>query len=926
MLGVQRSLRSVPSSLWHAAVAAALAAALFACTPAIGSAKATSGSAASRYEPGIVLIGFRPGVSGARRRALERTVHARQLRPLLVIGSRSRAQRALARRIGTSFVLRVAPGAVQSTARALRREHRWVRYAEPDYILGPAHGGAGVHPNALPNAASAASPTPCTNGGQPPSGAVVPNDTYFDCQWGSLNTGQTITGATPCGSGTTPCPITGTWGDDDHVTQAWRISTGSRSIVIGELDSGVDYNHPDLSQNIWTNPGGIGGCAKGTRGFDVVPGASNQCDPMDDNAAPPTSYGGHGTHVAGIMGAVGDNGIGVAGVNWSTTILPVKAVDKDLYGDVSTLVDGIDKFIAAKAAGVNIRIVNYSPVQNGTASDPNLPELSDAIKALGAQGILFVTAAGGAVYPDGEDWNGKDDDTAPDYPCSFQNPSDPAYSKDLTNEICVAGSNQNGQLASWTNYGAQSVDLAAPGDNVLSTLLYQPYGYISGVSMAAPQVSGAAALILSVDPTMSMSGLKADILGHVTPMPAPSSTEVRTGGTLNICAAMPGCSSPLSTQTTASCAPASVTVGQTTTCSATVSDTDVGLQVAPTGTVTFTSNAGGTFASGGSCTLGPGSSPGEGSCSITYTPTAVGSGSHGLTASYGGDFAHGTSSGTSTLAVRAAGGGNGNGSGNGSGNGNGHPRLISIVAPTVTGVARPGRVLTCDPGTWESSPTGYAYTWERNGTAIPGAASAAYRIQVADEASRLACVVTATGAAGSSTATSTDMVVALPGTLSCPQPTGRLRHARLGAIGLGMTRAAARRRLRPFGARHRQTDDLCLYGGWGIEVSYGSRGLLGSLSGRERAHLRGRVVLATTSNPFYADRGVRPGASERMARRRLRLHRGLRVDHSVWYLIPGRKVSVVLQVRHGIVQRIGIVNRQLSRTRAAQRRILKLQS
>lgn len=901
-LGVQRSFRHVPSSLWRAAIAAALAAALSMCVPGAGSAKARSASAASRYQFGIVLIGFRPGVSETRRRALERAVHARQLRPLLVIGSRTRAQRALARRIGTSFVLRVAPDAVLSATRALRREHRWVRYAEPNYIFGPAQSGASIRPAARPNAASAASPAPCTGGGQPPSGAVIPNDTYFGCQWGSLNTGQTITGATPCGGGTTPCPINGTWGDDDHVTQAWRISTGSRSIVIGELDSGVDYNHPDLNANIWTNPGGIGGCPAGTRGFDVV-GASSPCNPMDDNAAPPTSYGGHGTHVAGIMGALGDNGVGVAGVNWSTTILPVKAVDSNLYGSDATLIAGINKFMAAKTAGVNIRIVNYSPVQDST---PNDPALSQAIQALGAPpfNILFVTAAGGAVWPDGEDWNGVNDDTSPHYPCSF----------DLSNEICVAGSNQNGQLASWTNYGAQSVDLAAPGDNILSTLLYQPYGYISGVSMAAPQVSGAAALILSVDPTLSLSSLKADILGHVTPLtPRSLPGTVRTGGTLNICAAMPGCASPLATQTAASCAPASVTVGNATTCTATVSDTDASLQIPPTGTVTFTSNSTGTFGSGGSCTLGPGSSPGERSCSITYTPTAVGSGSHGLTASYGGDFAHATSSATSTLAVGDS------RSGNGNGNGNGHPRLAS--PPSVTGVARPGRVLSCQPGSWDDAPAAYGYQWERNGKALPGATSATYRVQIADEGSRLACIVTASNAAGASSATSTGVIVALPGMLNCPRPTGRLQGARLGAISLGMMRAAARRRLHPFGARHPQTEDLCLYGGWGIEVTYGSRAL-----GHAAAHLHGRIVLATTSNPYYAVRGVRPGTSEQLARRRLRLHRGLRVDHSVWYVIPDRRVNVVVQVRHGVVQRIGIVNRLLSRTTAAQRRILKLQS
>ena len=94
------------------------------------------------------------------------------------------------------------------------------------------------------------------------------------------------------------------------------MSTGSRSIVIGETDTGVDYEHPDLAANIWSNPGGVGGCATGTHGYNVL---SRNCNPMDED----TTYDGHGTHVAGIMGAVGNNGIGVTGINWQTSILPV---------------------------------------------------------------------------------------------------------------------------------------------------------------------------------------------------------------------------------------------------------------------------------------------------------------------------------------------------------------------------------------------------------------------------------------------------------------------------------------------------------------------------------------------------------------------------------------------------------------------------
>ena len=112
------------------------------------------------------------------------------------------------------------------------------------------------------------------------------------------------------------------------MVSAWDVTTGSRDVVIGEVDSGVDYTHPDLAANVWTNPGGIGGCAAGTHGVNVV---ASTCDPMDDEI----EYGGHGTHVAGILGAVGDNGIGVTGVNWSTTILPVKCLDSGSWIDLA---------------------------------------------------------------------------------------------------------------------------------------------------------------------------------------------------------------------------------------------------------------------------------------------------------------------------------------------------------------------------------------------------------------------------------------------------------------------------------------------------------------------------------------------------------------------------------------------------------------
>jgi len=428
--------------------------------------------AASQYQPGVVLVGLRPGVASSMLPALTRAVSAREQRRFGDIGSTTKAARNLQRQIGASFVLRVPSGTVLSAVAWLRRQHRFVRYAEPNYLL------------------------------QPAGATTVPNDPSFNRQWGSLNTGQAVNG------------VSGTPGADDHAAQAWTHSTGSRSIVIGEVDTGVDYNHPDLAANIWSNPGGIGGCPAGTHGYNVL---NSTCDPMDTDV----SFNGHGTHVAGIMGAVGNNGTGVAGMNWSTTILPVRWVsDDNAANTTSNLISGLDWLLKARQAGVNVRVVNDSTVFIGTSYSQ---ALSDEIDALGANNILFVTAAGNSGQ-------NNDDPRYVRYPCAYDRPT----------EICVTATDQNDHLPSYANYGPTTVDMGAPGSNIYSTLRNGAYGYISGSSMASAQVSGAAALILSRQ-DFSATGLKADILNNVRPL-ASLSGLVRTGGILDTCAAMAVCS------------------------------------------------------------------------------------------------------------------------------------------------------------------------------------------------------------------------------------------------------------------------------------------------------------------------------------------------------------------------------------------------
>lgn len=351
------------------------------------------------------------------------------------------------------------------------------------------------------------------------SATIAPNDESFAKQWAAHNTGQPV----PIDEGNEKFgePKAGTPGADDRALQAWQVSTGSRSIVIGEADTGVDYNQPDLAANVWSNPGGIAGCAAGTHGYSVL---SKTCEPMDTE---PLNYGkgrfgGHGTHVAGIMAAVGDNSMGVAGVNWQATVLPVKwllAADEDK--GVAKLIEALRWFAKAARAGVDIRVVNDSPTFEGKPSAQQIEEETEAIEELGALGILFVTAAGNTAE-DNDAETGR-------YPCRL----------DLANEICVTATNDEDELPNWGNFGASTVDLAAPGVSIYSTLR-EGYGYLSGGSMAAAQVSGAAALILSTDSSLSPVALKQDILDNVDPLLSLSGM-VESGGRLDICKAMPGC-------------------------------------------------------------------------------------------------------------------------------------------------------------------------------------------------------------------------------------------------------------------------------------------------------------------------------------------------------------------------------------------------
>jgi subtilisin family serine protease len=351
--------------------------------------------------------------------------------------------------------------------------------------------------------------------------AAAPNDPFFAREWGDSNTGQPIPTQGP--NEVLGGEVAGARGADERALESWGVTSGSRSIVIGETDTGVDYTHPDLAANIWSNPGTVGGCGAGTHGYNVL---TKACNPMDEETLSFGGYGGHGTHVAGILGAVGNNGLGVTGVNWQTTILPVKWLQTaNSANETEHLVEALKWLVKAQEAGVNVRVVNDSPTFN--ASGPS-PELEHEIKVLGEHQILFVTSAG-------NDGSNDDEANVLRYPCKYR----------LPNEICVTASNNEDKLPSWANTGRESVDLAAPGVSIYSTIRGGEYRYLSGGSMAAAQVSGAAALILAAKPSLSVGELKAAILTNVDALPTLAG-KVATGGRLDVAKALPALVSEVS--------------------------------------------------------------------------------------------------------------------------------------------------------------------------------------------------------------------------------------------------------------------------------------------------------------------------------------------------------------------------------------------
>lgn len=314
------------------------------------------------------------------------------------------------------------------------------------------------------------------------------SDPRFDEQWNMENSGQKDAKGQD-----------GLVGADISASKAWARWTGSKNIVVAVVDTGIDYNHPDLKPNMWNVPG-----KPGVYGRNFAGGFwGNKDKPLDNND--------HGSHCAGIIGARGNDGVGVTGVNWTTSLMAVKALDGQGGGTESGLVKGIEWAVDNGA-----RVISASWGGEGFSQ-----ELERAVQHARSKGVLFIAAAGNGA----SDGKGDDNNVENVYPA--------AYARTIDNVIAVAASDNRDALTVFSNYGTQSVALGAPGHRILSTVRSSKYAVFSGTSMAAPHVAGAAAFLWSREPGLTYQQVKARLMGSVDIVPGLQGRTI-TGGRLNI--------------------------------------------------------------------------------------------------------------------------------------------------------------------------------------------------------------------------------------------------------------------------------------------------------------------------------------------------------------------------------------------------------
>ncbi|MBI4042358.1 MAG: S8 family serine peptidase [Deltaproteobacteria bacterium] len=322
------------------------------------------------------------------------------------------------------------------------------------------------------------------------------NDPHFHKFWGLHNTGQKIGNQV------------GIPGSDIDAVRAWDLTTGDSSVVVAVIDTGVDYLHEDLAANLWVNRAEIpdnnidddgNGFVDDIRGWNFY-GKNN--NPMDDNE--------HGTHVAGTIGAVGDNGKGVVGINWNVSIMPLKAFDREGYGTTEDAIAAIDYAVKMGAQVLN----------NSWGGDGYSHAMAEVITVAEQKGVIFVAAAGNEEA---------DNDRKPNYPSNYPH----------SNVVAVAAGDNRDQLADFSNWGIEQVDILAPGVGIYSTFPENSYGYLDGTSMATPHVVGAIALLWGYDPNLTMQEVIERILKGSDEVPTVR-RRIKSGGRLNIYNALMG--------------------------------------------------------------------------------------------------------------------------------------------------------------------------------------------------------------------------------------------------------------------------------------------------------------------------------------------------------------------------------------------------
>lgn len=363
--------------------------------------------------------------------------------------------------------IRISPNQTIEQAIARYRADPNVAYAEPNYVL---------------------------------QAMLTPNEPSFNLLWGMNNSGQTL----------------GTPGVDIKAPLAWDFTTGSATVVVMVIDSGVETTHQDLAANIWVNPGEIAGNGidddgngyiDDVNGLNVLTAGGGPFPRLGGN---PSDDFGHGTHVAGTIGAVGNNSLGVVGVNWNVKLLPCKMLDATGNGTIADAVTCLDYARDLKARGVNIVATNNSYGGPGAFSQT----MADAIAAQGD--ILFIAAAGNTSLV------GNNNDLLPFYPAGADSP----------NVISVAATDHNDAIGNFSHYGRRSVHIGAPGVNIWSTLNFNAYTQANGTSMSAPHVAGLAALLKAQNATRDWRSIKNLVLSGGDPKPSMTSTTI-SGRRLN---------------------------------------------------------------------------------------------------------------------------------------------------------------------------------------------------------------------------------------------------------------------------------------------------------------------------------------------------------------------------------------------------------